>query len=202
MPDMKTAIAQQLVHMHRNREIALEKITSHVVPQITTMLTETFGVVFPRDTVQSKYYALQNLTKLYMSFKKRDTGMGWDSTNYTFMMDDERWNRLLQVNPRYNRFYNRSRLVFHLLEEVFMNRGVTRHFSSRFVISPPNSADELKLENTARCSRGKGIVDIDLAGEEEAVHVPQKGKEKVKKGKGKRKSDDMSTESFFPPSSP
>ena len=88
MPDMKTAIAQQLVYMHRNREIALEKITSHVFPQIITMLRETFVVVFTRDTVQSKYYALQNLNKLNMSIKTRDIGMGWDSTNNNLMLDD------------------------------------------------------------------------------------------------------------------
>ncbi|XP_071923008.1 uncharacterized protein [Coffea arabica] len=201
-PDMKIAMAQQLVNMHRNGEIAPHTIGSHVVPRITTMLTEIFGVAFPRDTIQQKYYALQNLTRLYMSFKRRGTGIGWDSTNYTFMMDDERWNHLLQVNPGYNRFYNRSCLLFHLLEEVFMNQGATGDFSSGFVVSPANSGDELELENAARRSRGKGVVDIDSEDEEVAVHASRKGKEKVKKGKGKRKSWDMSTESFFAPSSP
>ncbi|XP_027076684.2 uncharacterized protein [Coffea arabica] len=75
-PKMETAIAEQLLNMHRNGEISSQTIGSHVVPQITRMLAETFGVSFPRDTIRWKYYALQNLTRLYISFKKRGTGMG------------------------------------------------------------------------------------------------------------------------------
>lgn len=201
-PKMETAIAEQLLNMHRNGEISSQTIGSHVVPQITRMLAETFGVSFPRDTIRSKYYALQNLTRLYISFKKRGTGMGWDSTNFTFMMDDERWSHLLQVNQGYNRFRNRCCLVFHLLEEVFMNQGATGDFSAGFGVSPLNSGDELEMEHAANRGRGKGVVDVDSSDGGDAVPVTRKGKEKVKKGKGKRKSGDMSTESFFQPSSP
>ena len=75
-PDMEIAIAQQLVNMHRNWEPSSHNIGSHVVPEITRMLTETFGVSFSSGTIRSKYYALQNLTRLYILFKKRGTSMG------------------------------------------------------------------------------------------------------------------------------
>ena len=83
-----------------------------------------------------------------------------------------------------------------------MNQGASGDFSSEFVASPVNSANELEMEHAARHGSGKGVVDVDSSDEGDAVHVTRKGKEKVKKGKGKRKSGDMSTESFFAPSSP
>lgn len=201
-PEHEIAFAQHLVNMHRNGEISSHNIGSRVIPEITRMLNETFGTSFPRNTIQSKYYALQNLTRLYISFKRRGTGMGWDSTNYTFMMDDDRWRHLLQVNKGYGRFYDRSCLVFYLLEEVFMNQGATGDLSAEHGLSPPNSEDELEMENAARRGRGKTAVDVSSSDEEVEVPTTRKGKGKVKKGKRKRKSGDMSTDSFFSGSSP
>ena len=91
------AFAEHLLHMHRNGEISSQNIGSHVIPEVTNMLLQRFGIPFPSNSIRSKYYALQSITRLYISFKKRGTGMGWDSTNYTFMMDDERWSQLVQV---------------------------------------------------------------------------------------------------------
>ena len=91
------AFAEHLVHMHRSGEILSHNIGSHVVLEVINMLLQRFGISFPSNSIRSKYYALQGLTRLYISFKKRGTGMGGDSTNYTFMMDDERWSHLVQV---------------------------------------------------------------------------------------------------------
>ena len=106
------------------------------------------------------------------------------------------------MNKGYERFYDRLCLVFHLLEEVFMNQGTTGNFSAEHGVLPPNSQDELEMKNAVRRGRGKNVVDIGPLEEEEPVSATRKGKGKMKKGKGKRKSSDMSTESFFSGSSP
>ncbi|XP_071924260.1 uncharacterized protein [Coffea arabica] len=195
--------AEHLLHMHRSGEISSQNIGSHVIPEVTNMLLQRFGIPFPSNSIRSKYYALQSITRLYISFKKRGTGMGWDSTNYTFMMDDERWSQLVQVNEAYARFYNCSCLLYHMLEEVFMNRGATGDFSAGYGDSPPNSADEQQMKRAARRCSEKGVVDVDSSEENvPSQPVSRKGKQKVKNSKGKRRSGDMSCDSFFSPSSP
>ena len=91
------AFAQHLLSMHRKGEITPNNIGSHVIPEVMATLNATFGTFFPKNTIRSKYYALQSQTRLYISFKRRGTGMGWDSSKYTLMMDDGRWADLLQV---------------------------------------------------------------------------------------------------------
>ena len=62
--------------MHRKGEITPTTIGSHVIPEVMATLNATFGTYFPKNAIRSKYYALQSLTKLYISFKRRGTGMG------------------------------------------------------------------------------------------------------------------------------
>ena len=83
-----------------------------------------------------------------------------------------------------------------------MNQGATEDFSTGHGGSPPNSEDELEIENAARAGRGKNVIYAGSLDEEGSVPATRKGKGKVKKGKGKRKSANMSTESFFSGSSP
>ncbi|XP_071924354.1 uncharacterized protein [Coffea arabica] len=115
-----------------------------------------------------------------LTISRRGTGMGWDSTNYTFMMDDGCWADLLQVNKGYGRFYDRSCLVFYLLEAVFMNQGATGDYSPQHELSPLNSEEELEMENAMRGARGKDFVDVGSSDEDVTMPSTRKGK-----GKGK-----------------
>ena len=83
--------------MHRASEIRDNNIGSYVVPEIQQQLNCQFGTSFTRDSIRAKYYALRELTKLYIAFKRRETGLGWDSQNFTWLMDDSKWAELAQV---------------------------------------------------------------------------------------------------------
>ncbi|XP_071921428.1 uncharacterized protein [Coffea arabica] len=183
-------IAERLVSMHRASEIRDNNIGSYVVPEIQQQLNSQFGTSFTWDSIRAKYYALRELTKLYIGFKRRETGLGWDSQNFTWLMDDSKWAELAQVNPKFLKFQDDC-TVYHLLEEVFVNQGATGDFSAGFENEPRTSPEERYMENLARSSRGKGRLDAvhegvqtELAGANEA---------KGRKGKGKRKSGDMSS---------
>ncbi|XP_027097874.2 uncharacterized protein [Coffea arabica] len=191
--------------MHRMGEITPNNIGSHAIPEVMATLNATFGTSFPKITIRSKYYALQSLTRLYISFKRRGTGMGWDSSKYTLMMDDGRWADLLQVNSDFTRFYNRSCYVFHLLEEVFMNQGATGDYSGAHEESPLNTDEKLEMENAARSAKPSDVVNVGSSGEDVKLPSARKGKGKgkrnVTKEKKKRKSGGMSEDSFFSGSS-
>ena len=111
----------------------------------------------------------------------------------------------LKVNSDFTRFYNRSCYVFHLLEEVFMNQGATGDYSGAHEESPLNTDEELEMENAARSAKPSDVVNVGSSGEDVKLPSARKGKEKgkgkVTKEKKKRKSGDMSEDSFFSGSS-
>ena len=88
--------ANHLVEMHRQGEIR-DNISSYVVPEIQRRLNGQYGTSFTEDSIRGKYYALRGETKLYISFKRRGTGMGWDSQKFTWLMDDSQWAAMEQV---------------------------------------------------------------------------------------------------------
>lgn len=92
--EQELSFAQYLVTMHLESKISANTISSYMVPEIVRHFRKDHGVSFPQDSIRGKYYALRDATKLYMSFKRRGIRMGWDSQNYTFMMDDPRWTEL------------------------------------------------------------------------------------------------------------
>lgn len=85
-----------------------------------------------------------------------------------------------KVNKGYGRFYDRSCLVFYLLEAVFMNQGATGDYSPQHELSPLNSEEELEMENAMRGARGKDFVDVGSSDEDVTMPSTRKGK-----GKGK-----------------
>ncbi|XP_027066453.1 uncharacterized protein [Coffea arabica] len=180
--------ANHLVEMHRQGEIR-DNISSYVVPEIQRRLNGQYGTSFTEDSIRGKYYALRGETKLYISFKRRGTGMGWDSQKFTWLMDDSQWAAMEQVNPKYGKFRNDC-TVYHLLEEVFVNQGATGDFSSGFENELRTSADEREMETTARLARGKG--SRSSRDEEAEIEVRGPKEAKGKGGKGKRKSGDGS----------
>ena len=94
------------------------------------------------------------------------------------------------MNPKILKFQDDC-TVYHLLEEVFVNQGATGDFSAGFENEPRISPEERYMENVARSSRGKGRSDAA----HEGVETELIGANEVKgrKGKGKRKSGDMSS---------
>lgn len=190
------AFAQCLVNLHRKREISVNNISSYVVPHVQRLFQENYETHYKTDTLRAKYYAFRDTTKLYIAFKRRGTGMGWDSQNYTFLMDDSQWRELEQVNKKFLKFKDRSCFVYHLLEEVFLSQGATGDFSSGFDTSPPNSEEERRMEIASRGSTGKGPV-VDISSDHD-VPILQPKKVKAKKGKGKRKSGASNSESPIP----
>ncbi|CDP04251.1 unnamed protein product [Coffea canephora] len=183
-------IANRLVSMHRASEIRENNIGSYVVPEIQQQLNCQFGTSFTWDSIRAKYYALRELTKLYIAFKRRETGLGWDSQNFTWLMDDSKWAELAQVNPKFLKFQDDC-TVYHLLEEVFVNQGTTGDFSAGFENEPRTSPEERYMENLARSSRGKGR--SDAAHESVETELAWANEAKGRKGKGKRKLGDMSS---------
>ena len=91
------AFAHHLLNIHRAREIKDNNISSFVVPEIQRQLNCQYGTVFTFDSIRAKYYALQKLTKLYIAFKRRGTGLGWDSQKFTWLMDNSKWAKMEQV---------------------------------------------------------------------------------------------------------
>ncbi|XP_071940108.1 uncharacterized protein [Coffea arabica] len=183
-------IAKRLVSMHTASEIRDNNIGSYVVPEIQQQLNCQFGTSFTWDSIRAKYYALRELTKLYIAFKRRETGLGWDSQNFTWLMDDSKWAELAQVNPKYLKFQDDC-TVYHLLEEVFVNQGATGDFSAGFENEPRTSPEERYMENLAQSSRGKGRSDAAHEGVE--TELVGANAARGRKGKGKRKSGDMSS---------
>ena len=95
--DHEIAFAQHLVNMHRVNEIRDNNISSYVVPEIQRRLNGQYGTSFPFDSIRGKYYVMRELTKLYISFKRKGMGLGWDSQNHTFLMDDNKWAGMEQL---------------------------------------------------------------------------------------------------------
>ncbi|XP_027086969.1 uncharacterized protein [Coffea arabica] len=107
-------------------------------------------------------------------------------------MDDNKWVKMEQVNPKFVKFQNDCS-VYHLLEEVFVNQGAAGDFSSNFENDHRTSAEEQDMETAARCARGKGRSNyVDDNADVEVIGAKE---EKGKKGKGKRKSGDCSSSS-------
>ena len=94
------------------------------------------------------------------------------------------------MHPKLIKFQNDC-LVYHLLEEVFVNQGATGDFSSGYENDPHTSADEQEMEATTRYERGKGR--RDHADCDADVQVVGANEEKGKTGKGKWKSGDASS---------
>lgn len=190
------AFAEYLVQLHLEGTISPANISTYVVPEVARSLCKDFGVSYRHQIVWAKYYALRDSTKLYTSFKQKGTGMGWDTQKYTFIMDDPRWNDLQQMNKNFKKFKKKDCYIFHILEDVFRGQGASGDFSSGFESSPRNSAEELEMEKAARDARGKGAAEKTSS--DDAVKVVC-----LKKGKGKRKSGDISSDSPIPcPSGP
>ena len=82
------AFAQYLVNMHKKGGITLHNIFSHLVLQIVRSLNDFYDISYSCKTIRIKYYVLQKLAKLYISFKRKSTSMGWYPNNYIFVMDD------------------------------------------------------------------------------------------------------------------
>nr|XP_027092699.1 uncharacterized protein LOC113713224 [Coffea arabica]XP_027092700.1 uncharacterized protein LOC113713224 [Coffea arabica] len=116
--------ANHFVNMHRASEIRDNNISVYVVPEIHRRLNGQYSTSFSFDSIRAKFYALRELTKLYIAFKRRGTGLGWDSQKFTWLMDNSKWAKMEQVNPKFVKFQNDC-TVYHLLEEVFVNQGAT-----------------------------------------------------------------------------
>ncbi|CDP13854.1 unnamed protein product [Coffea canephora] len=83
--------------MHRANEIKDNNIGSYMVPEIQQRLNGQYGTSFTSDSIRAKYYALRELAKLYIAFKRREKGLGWDSQNFTWLMDDSKWAELARM---------------------------------------------------------------------------------------------------------
>ena len=96
-------------------EITLHNISSHLVLKIVKILNDFYDISYSCKTIRAKYYALQKLVKLYISFKKKGASMGWNADNYTFVMDDAHWSDLFQIRSNSYLFDYKSVCILLLL---------------------------------------------------------------------------------------
>ena len=50
--------------------------------------------IFSFDSIRGKYYAMRELIKLYISLKRREARLDWDSQHYTFLINDDKWREM------------------------------------------------------------------------------------------------------------
>ncbi|KAL6541518.1 hypothetical protein OROGR_011004 [Orobanche gracilis] len=155
---------------------------------MTTKLNFKAKSSYKKEQLKAKMHRLRALYREFSALVNH-TGFGWDPETNTVTASEEVWKDYIRVHDKAAQFQRRGLDHYNLLGIIFNKNtatGVLHHSSTQ---DPPNTDEEIELENQYRNNGDHVNLDNDSSNDDvqELERVTRSGKRQIQEKEGKSK---------------